>query len=188
MKKLLKILFLLCVLCSLPVAAKSDYEQLYNQAEVPKIKLMHNLDPYQAEDYFNYAYAPFALFRTAAPLYFKSITIPPGYYLLAARNIKDKDYIFFKEAGKVKYIIPVMETEIVLEDFYKKMMPVPELTKWQKFKKGTGENLAKIFRQSKKLPPPNSYIDAQKLDDNFHQIIYYYGNKKYTMYFRTSSF
>ena len=168
--------------------AKKDYERLYNEAEVPKIKLMHNLDPYQDEDYFNYAWSPYPLFRTATTLYFKDIVIPPGYYLLAARTIKDKDYIFFKESGKVKFIIPVIETDTVLKDTYKRKMPVPELTKTQKAKNKIGSFFKNHFSNSKKQDPPSSYIQAQKLDDNFHEIIYYYGNKKYTMYFRTSSF
>lgn len=188
MRNLITIFLIVFVLSTQSVSAKADYETLYNEAEVPKIKLMHDLDPYQAEDYLTYAYAPFALFRTASYLYFKEITIPPGYYLLAARTIKGKDYVFFKEAGKVKYIIPVMETDVVLEDFYKRMMPVPEKTKWQKFKQGVGNAFSKIGRDSKRQPPPNSYIEAQRLDANFYQVIYYYGNKKYTMYFRTSSF
>ncbi|MBQ2871926.1 hypothetical protein IJE86_09500 [bacterium] len=170
------------------VLAAKDYEKLYNEAEVPKIKLMHNLDPYQNEDYYNYTWAPYPLFRTATALYFKDITIPPGYYLLAARTIKDKDYIFFKESGKVKFIIPVIETDIVLEDSYQRKMPTPKLTKTENVKKKIASFFKNHMSNSKKQDPPSSFIQAQKLDENFHEIIYYYGNKKYTMYFRTSSF
>ena len=187
MKKQLIGISILILLCNTAFAAK-DYETLYNNAEVPKIKLMHNLDPYQNEDYFNYAYSPYPLFRTSSTLYFKDITIPPGYYLLAARNIKDKDYIFFKESGKVKYIIPVIETDVVLEDFYKRKMPVPQLTKGEKFKKKVANGWNNIFRNSKKRQPPSSYIEGHALDGNFFEIVFYYGNKKYTMYFRTTSF
>lgn len=185
-KKLISMLILI-LFCN-PVFAAKDYEKLYNEAEVPKIKLMHNLDPYQAEDYFNYAYSPYPLFRTSTTLYFKDIAIPTGYYLLAARHIQDKDYIFFKEAGKVKYIIPVIETDTVLEDFYKRKMPVPQLTKGQKFKKSVVNGWNNVFRNSKKKQPPSSYIEGHTLDANFYEIIFYYGNKKYTMYFRTTSF
>jgi len=190
MKRMYKnlIAILACSVTFIPAFAANDYERLYNEAEVPKIKLMHDLDPYQNEDYYNYAWSPYPLFRTASTLYFKDITIPPGYYLLAAREIKGKDYVFFKEAGKVKYIIPVVETDVVLEDFYKRKMPEPQLTKGQKFKKNTGNFFSKLFKDSKKQPPPRSFIQAQKLDGNFYEIIYYYGNKKYTMYFRTTSF
>lgn len=190
MNNFFKILIGACLiaLATAPCLASNDYEQLYNAEEVPKIKLMHDLDPYQNEDYYNYAWAPYPLFRTASTLYFKEITIPPGYYLLAARTIKGKDYIFFKESGKVKYIIPVIETETVLEDFYKRQMPEPQLTKGQKTKKKAGNFMSKIFKNSSKQPPPSSFIQAQKLDANFYEIIYYYGNKKYTMYFRTTSF
>lgn len=190
MNNFLKILTGACIFSFLtsPAMSATDYEQLYNEAQMPKMKLMHDLDPYQNEDYYNYAWSPYPLFRTATTLYFKETTIPPGYYLLAAREIKGKDYVFFKEAGKVKYIIPVIETDIVLEDFYKRKMPEPQLTKGQKIKKNTGNFFTKLFNNSKKQPPPSSFIEAQKLDGNFYEIIYYYGNKKYTMYFRTTSF
>ncbi len=190
MNKQTKIFISACLLLltAIPVWASNDYEQLYNEAEVPKIKLMHDLDPYQNEDYFNYAWSPYPLFRTASTLYFKDITIPPGYYLLAAREIRGKDYVFFKESGKVKYIIPVIDTQTVLEDFYKRRMPEPQLTKTQKAKKKIGNFFTNLFSNSKKQTPPSSFIEAKKLDGNFYEIIYYYGNKKYTMYFRTSSF
>ncbi len=186
MKKILLILTML--LLSQQCFAAKDYEMLYNEAEVPQIKLMHNLDPYQNEDYYNYAWSPYPLFRTATTLYFKDIIIPPGYYLLAARNIKNKDYIFFKDSGKVKYIIPVIETDIVLEDAYKNKIPEKKLTKSQKAKKKITHFFDNLFENTKKIDPPTSFIQAQQLDSNFMEIIYYFGNNKYTMYFRTTSF
>ncbi len=186
--KAIILLFTFIFFCNTTAFAAKDYEKIYNETETPQINLMHDLDPYQNEDYFNYAYSPYPLFRTATTLYFKDKIIEPGYYLLAARTIKGKDYIFFKSNGKVKFIIPVVETDIVLEDFYKKKMPVPELTKWQKFTKNLGEKIGKHLTASKKQPPPTSYIEAQTLDENFYEIVFYYGNKKYTMYFRTSGF
>lgn len=183
-----KFLFLLLIVFCLINSAFAKHERLYNEAEVPDFKFMHNIDPYEMEDYYNYAWSPYLLFRTASTLYFKDISIPPGYYLLAARNIKNKDYVFFKDNGKVKYVIPVMETDLVSEDFYKRKMPVPKLTKGQKIKKNIGNFFNKLFKNSKKQPPPCSFIEAKNLDGIFYSVIYYYGNKKYTMYFRTSSF
>ncbi len=181
------ILLLILGLAQTSFAAK-DYEKLYNETEVPQIKLMHNLDPYQNEDYFNYAWSPYPLFRTATTLYFKDITIPPGYYLLAARNIKDKDYIFFKENGKVKFIIPVMETDIVLEETVKQKIPEQKLTATKKMRKKITHFFDNLFENTKKIDPPTSFIQVQQLDNNFLEIVYYFGNQKYTMYFRTTSF
>lgn len=186
MKKIF-IIFTILLLAQSAFAAK-NYEKMYNETEVPQIKLMHDLDPYQDEDYFNYAWSPYPLFRTATTLYFKDITIPPGYYLLAARNIKNKDYIFFKANGKVKYIIPVAETELVLEESYKGKIPEKKLNKAQKTKKKITHFLDNLFENTKKIDPPTSFIQAQQLDNNFIEIIYYFGNQKYTMYFRTTSF
>lgn len=181
-------LFLILFVCANVSFAAKDYENLYNEAQVPQIRLMHDLDPYQDEDYYNYAWSPYPLFRTSTTLYFKDITIPPGYYLLAARTIKDKDYIFFKASGKVKYIIPVIDSEIVLEDAYKSKIPEKKLNKAQKAKKKITHFLDNLFENTKKIDPPTSFIQAQQLDNNFMEIIYYFGNNKYTMYFRTTSF
>ena len=184
-----KILIILLILLSAQASfATKDYEKLYNEAELPTFKLMHDLDPYQDEDYFNYTWSPYPLFRTATTLYFKDVTIPPGYYLLAARNVQGKDYMFFKASGKVKYIVPIIETDTVLEDSYKQKIPEKKLTKTQKLRKKTTHFLNNLSKNTKKIDPPTSFIQAQQLDSQFMEVVYYYGNKKYTMYFRTTSF
>ena len=79
MKKIF--ILLLIFICSNPCFAAKDYEKLYNEAQVPNIKLMHNLDPYQDEDYFNYAWSPYPLFRTATTL--------SSRFALALRQLSD---------------------------------------------------------------------------------------------------
>ena len=73
-------------------------------------------------------WSPYPLFRLASPIFFKSITIEPGYYALTPREYKDNWYILFKEGGKIKYIIPVYEREIVPMTFYDDHIPKPKLT------------------------------------------------------------
>lgn len=186
MKKVL-VLFLIFFVGAIKCAA-FDYETAYNETPVSDIEFMHSLDPYETEDYYKYAWAPYPLFRTATTLYFKTVTIPPGYYILTARNIKGKDYVLFKDNGKVEFIIPVLKTEIISETFYERYMPTPKLTKGQKFKEGTVKTFRKIFRVKEKVPPPKSFIEAKMADGSFFELLYYYGNSKYYMYFRTSSF
>ena len=117
MKKLWSLIFICLIFCSLKSYAATDYATLYEKAQVPDFELVHNLDPYQNEDYQKYAYAPYPLFRLSSTVYFKNQTVPAGYYILTPRVMKDRDYVFFKEAGKVKYIIPVVKKELVPVDF-----------------------------------------------------------------------
>ena len=165
-----------------------DIPEIYRNLEVPTHKYIHDLDPEEFVDTQNAAWSPYSLFRLTAPLYFKTIAIKPGYYLLTPREHAGNWYMLFKESGKVKYIIPVIETDIVLEDSYKNKIPEKKLTKSQKAKKKITHFFDNLFENTKKIDPPTSFIQAQQLDNNFMEIIYYFGNNKYTMYFRTTSF
>ncbi len=106
-----------------------DIEQMYRDMPVPEFKYVHNIDPGEYQDTMYSTWSPYPLFRLTAPLFFKSITIEPGYYLLTPREHKDNWYILFKQAGKVKYIIPCYKKEIVPYDFYKNNLPQVKMTK-----------------------------------------------------------
>ena len=131
MKKIITITALLFVLINLPAFAQSDYATLYQNSHVADFKLVHDIDPYQNEDYQKYAWSPYPLFRLASDVYFKGQTIPAGYYILTPREMYGNPYVFFKEAGKVKFIIPVVKKELVPVDFYHSNLPSPKYTKWQ---------------------------------------------------------
>ena len=73
----------------------------------------------------------YPLFRLMSPLYFKNVTVEPGYYLLTPREHKGNWYILFKEGGKVKYIIPVYDKKIVPMNFYKENLPQVKMTPTQ---------------------------------------------------------
>ena len=137
MKKNLLFLILFSALATAPALGATDYARLYENAQVADFELVHKIDPYQNEDYQKYAYAPYPLFRLSSDVYFKNQAIPAGYYILTPRVIKNHDYVFFKEAGKVSYIIPVVKKELVPVDFYHNNLPTPKLTKWQNFCKKT---------------------------------------------------
>lgn len=184
MNKLL-ILLSLCLTFQLGSFASTDYATLYQNAMIPDFELVHNLDPYQNEDYQKYAYAPYPLFRLSSDVYFKKQAIPAGYYILTPRTLKGNDYIFFKEAGKVKYIIPVVKKELVPIDFYHNNLPTPKYTKWQSFCKKTSEKFYTVFRNSsKKSPAPKSYVVTENIEGNMYLIVLYYGEHKYYMVFQ----
>lgn len=192
MKNKLLLLIITMLLCVNTVFAEStdeDFAKMYKFANIPDFELIHQLDPYQNEDYQKYAWSPYPLFRLAVDLYFKNQTIPSGYYILTPRTINDRDYVFFKDNGKVKFIIPVVKKELVVPGYYDTMVPKPKLTKWERFCKGTRDKFYTVFRNSsRKSPPPASYIQSYHIDGNMFLIVMCYGDFKYTMVFKSTRF
>ncbi len=182
-------LILLLFLLGIPCFASESYPELYKNAQPADFELINGIDPYQNEDYYKYAYAPYPLFRLSLDLKFKNITIPAGYYILTPRNMHDRDFVFFKENGKVKYIIPVVKKEVVEPGFFDTNIPTPQLTKWQTFCKNTREGFYKLFKNSsKKAPPPQSFIRTEYIEGNMYLIILYYGSFKYHLVFRSGNY
>lgn len=183
------LIFVFWVISSGSAMAETDYSVMYKNAQVADYELVHSIDPYQNEDYQKYAYAPYPLFRLSSTVYFKTQTIPAGYYILTPRVIKEKDYVFFKEAGKVKYIVPVVKKELVPIDFYHNNLPTPKYTKWQNFCKKTRDGFYTIFRNSsKKAPPPKSYVVTENIAGDYYLIVLYYGETKYYMIFKSNKY
>ena len=188
MKKLL-ILIIITLFTSIPVYSSETYPELYKNAQPADFDLINGIDPYQNEDYYKYAYSPYPLFRLALDVKFKNQTIPAGYYILTPRNMHDRDFVFFKENGKVKFIIPVVKKEVVEPGFYETNIPTPQLTKWQGFCKNVSEGFYKLFKNSsKKAPPPKSFIRTEYIEGNMFLIILYYGSFKYHLVFRSGNY
>lgn len=162
-----------------------DIEKMYREMPVPDFKYVHNIDPGEYQDTMNSTWSPYPLFRLTAPLFFKTVHIEPGYYLLTPREHNGSWYILFKEAGKVKYIVPCYKKEMVPMDFYKNNLPQVKMTKVQvireKFLKMVGKNV----KSSKRQPIPDTYLEASDLDNNFISIIVYWGNYRYYFVLRT---
>ena len=184
MKKLfIYILFLI----GLPVFAEYDFgkiSQTYRELEVPNFTYIHDLDPEEYVDTQNASWSPYSLFRLTAPLYFKTITIQPGYYLLTPREHEGNYYMLFKQNGKIKYIIPVYDKEIVELDFYKNHLP-EEKTTWSQKQHLRLLKFVGKFRSSQRPEMPKTYLEAEDLDDNFIVIALYWGDYKYYMILRS---
>ncbi len=162
----------------------SKYAQIYEDLPEADFSYIFDLDPYQTEEYQKYMYAPYPLFRTAIRFVFKNTVIEPGYYLLTPREKNGKSYVLFKTNGKVKYIIPVYEKELVEPMFYKKYVPERKLTWWQSVCKKTSNTMGRLFsKQTQRTPPPKSYIDVNELGTDYWQVVLYYGTTKYNMIF-----
>ena len=167
------------------VKKQIDIEQAYRDMPVADFKYIHNIDPGEYQDVLHSTWSPYPLFRLTSPLYFKSVAIEPGYYLLTPREHDGKWYILFKEGGKVKYIIPCYNREMVPMDFYKNNLPQIKLTAAQKIREKTLQLVGKRFKSSMREPTPDTYLDANDLDNNFISIIVYWGNYRYYMVLRT---
>ncbi len=181
------LIFLIVFIFSVQAVFAEDYESLYNNAEPLGTTLYNDIDPFEDEDSLKYAYNPYPLFRTSAYLYFKDMTIAPGYYSITPRKLKGKDYILFKQGGKVKFIIPAAKKEMTPLNFYKANIPERKKTKWQKFSSAVSDKFYTTCIKSQKMPPPKSFI---KVDADIIYIIVtiYYGEDKYIILFRRTPY
>lgn len=184
MKRLCLILSIL--LFSLTADAEGiDYQQIYREMESPKLKFIHDIDPGEYFDTKSSTWSPYPLFRLTGTLYFKDIEIMPGYYLLTPREYKGNWYILFKEAGRVKYIIPVYDREIVPAMFYDDNLPQEKLAPSQKIHLKLLEKMGKHVSSSKRQPTPSTYLETTDLDNNFISMVIYWGDYRYYTIFRT---
>ncbi len=185
-KNLFLIIFF--IFSALPVYSSDlDLDTLYESAEPFSSKLYNDIDPYQDEDTIRYAWSPYPLFRTSAELYFKNIKIEPGYYLLTPRTLKEKDYVLFKQNGKVEHIIPVVKKEATPLNFYNANTPQIKKTKWQKFTQAIRKKFYDTAKDSGRSTPPSSLINID-VETKYIIMNFYYGENKYIVLFKRSPY
>lgn len=187
MKKLLILLSSFIFLVTSAYCAEVDYDSLYDSAEMFGSKLYNDVDPFQDEDMIKYAWSPYPLFRTSATLYFKDIVIAPGYYSLTPRTLSEKDYIFFKQNGKVEHIIPVVIKEKTPMNFYEANVPKVKLTKWQKFTSGIRKKFYDTAKDSMRSTPPSTHLQVD-VETKYLILTLYYGEDKYISIFRRTPY
>lgn len=185
MKKIIIMLFMLIFSSNISFASEPDYRQIYMDLQVPNFSYIHGIDPGQYYDNKNASYSIYPLFRLCSPLYFKSVTIVPGYYDLTPRNHKGQDYILFKDCGLVKYTIPVYKKEFVPEGFYEAHIPKAKLSLWMRTKNGFYTFVGTHFKRAKRKPPVKTYLEVNDLDNKFVSIVVYFGAYRYYTIFRT---
>lgn len=164
--------------------ATKDYAQIYNDLDVPTFSYLHDIDPDQYYDMKDTSWSVYPLFRLNSPLYFKNITIEPGYYLLTPREHNGNWFMLFKQNGTVKHIIPVYERDYTPETFYNDHIPKPKYTTAQKIHMGFLDFIGN-FKSTKRKTPVHSYLEVNDLENYFVSIIIYYGSHKYSTIFRT---
>lgn len=164
--------------------ATKDYAQIYNDLDAPTFSYLHDIDPDQYYDMKDTSWSVYPLFRLNSPLYFKNITIEPGYYLLTPREHNGNWFMLFKQNGTVKHIIPVYERDYTPETFYNDHIPKPKYTTAQKIHMGFLDFIGN-FKSTKRKTPVQSYLEVNDLENYFVSIIIYYGSHKYSTIFRT---
>ncbi len=170
------------------VYSQAEYEQIYRDLEVPTFSFIHGVDPDQYYDMKDTAWSPYPLMRLNSPIYFKSITIEPGYYLLTPRQYKGDWFILFKEAGKVKYTIPVFEKNYTSPDYYHTHLKELDMKKSQRWMVRFLNGVGKYFKKSKRNPGVKTNLELTDLDNKFLLIEIYYGPMRYKTIFRTDKF
>lgn len=185
MKKILSVIVLLFIL-SLNVFAE-DLDALYDAAEPFQSKLYNDIDPFEDEDIIKYSWSPYPLFRTSADLFFKDYKIEPGYYLLTPRTLSGKDYVLFKQNGKVAFIIPIAKKEPTPLNFYNANVPEVKKTAWQKFTVNVKKKFYNTAKDSGRSTPPNSLINVS-VETKYIIIDFYYGETKYILLFKRSPY
>lgn len=164
--------------------ATKDYAQIYNDLEVPSFSYLHDIDPDQYYDMKDTSWSVYPLLRLNSPLYFKNITIEPGYYLLTPREHNGDWFMLFKQNGVVKHIVPVIERDYTPETFYDEHIPKPKYTTAQKIHMGFLDFIGN-FKSTKRKTPVQSYLEVNDLENYFVSIVIYYGSHKYSTIFRT---
>ena len=164
--------------------ATKDYAQIYNDLDVPSFSYLHDIDPDQYYDMKDTSWSVYPLLRLNSPLYFKNITIEPGYYLLTPREHNGDWFMLFKQNGVVKHIVPIIERDYTPETFYDEHIPKPKYTAAQKIHMGFLDFIGN-FKSTKRKTPVQSYLEVNDLENYFVSIVIYYGSHKYSTIFRT---
>ena len=169
---------------NIPKPRTDNFDEIYEQLEEPDFDYIFGIDPHQADEYTQYMYSPYPLFRSGVNIVFKSKVIPPGYYLLTPREKNGKTYVLFKENGRISYIIPVYKEDIVLETFYEEKFPQPKPTGVEKIKKKTMDFIGtKWGKKNQRTPIPEAYIEFNDAG-TYWDMILYYDTKKYYLLFK----
>lgn len=163
----------------IPQTQTDKIESIYNKLIPCDIKFENNLDPYEQQDNYSYGRSPYPLIRTIMDMYSQKTTIPPGYYLLTPRKINGREYLLFKQQGKVLYAAPIFEnTQIDVdkeypqpEDPYDKV-PLGLRSAWKLFGIISG-------RRTPIVKVPQHKLDCFAYDDQFYGINVYYKDRLY---------
>lgn len=186
MKRLISLFSIFVLLCSFAFSA-DDYLKLYEEAQPYNSRFFNDVDPWQDEDSLKYAWSPYPLFRSSEPLYFKNFfKIDPGYYLLTPRTIEKKDYVLFKQNGKVKFIVPAVKVTNTPVGFYPQNTPHKKPTFWGKVGQKLADAANGVCKDNKRQKPPQSLMKMENRAP-FYILHFYYGEHCYILVFKNTN-
>ena len=93
-----------------------DYEKAFNNLEEVKVQFIHDEDPDEYYDTQKIYFSPYPLIRLTQTLYVNKQTIEPGFYLLTPREYAGQRCVLFKQAGKIKHVVPIFEYKTVIPE------------------------------------------------------------------------
>ena len=93
-----------------------DYEKAFNELQDVKVQFIHDEDPDEYYDTQKIHFSPYPLIRLTQTLYVNKQTITPGFYLLTPREYAGQRCVLFKEAGKIKHVVPIFEYKTVVPE------------------------------------------------------------------------
>lgn len=93
-----------------------DYQKAYENLEEIKVEFIHDEDPDEYYDTQKIHFSPYPLIRLTQTLYMHNQTIAPGFYLMTPREYNGKKCVLFKQAGKIKHVIPIFEYKTVIPE------------------------------------------------------------------------
>lgn len=166
-------------------ASAEDYRKIYNETPVPDFAYIHGIDPKHFYENKDASYSVYPLLRLSSPLYYKTITVLPGYYDLTPREYMGKDYVLFKQNGMVVHILPTFKKEIVPIDFYKKHLPKEKKPITAKIGDCFYKFIGKCFKSAKRKPLAKTFLEINDVSDNFVVLVIYYDDFRYYVLTRT---
>lgn len=98
-----------------------NYQKAFDDLEDIQVQFIHDEDPDEYYDTQKIHFSPYPLIRLTQTLYVRNQVIVPGFYLLTPREYNGQRCVLFKQAGKIKHIVPIFEYEKVIPELeYKK--------------------------------------------------------------------
>ena len=98
-----------------------DYQTIFDNLQDVQVKFIHDEDPDEYYDTQKIYFSPYPLIRLTQNLYVRNQVITPGFYLMTPREYNGKKCVLFKQAGKIKHVVPIFEYKTVIPEIeYKK--------------------------------------------------------------------
>ncbi len=94
-----------------------NYQEIFDNLQDIQVQFIHDEDPDEYYDTQKMHFSPYPLIRLTQRLYVRNIVIEPGFYLMTPREYNGKRCVLFKQAGKVRYVVPVFEYKTIVPEF-----------------------------------------------------------------------